>query len=381
MAGYLDYFTGNAQAQAGDWGGTLTQSVSQLMPNLATAGLSDLYYAYKKASSPQYNDASLLEKAAIFGDRAVDIGGTVDNVTKNVGEMLPQSVRNIAPAAGGVIGGIVGSYVPVIGTAIGAGIGTAIGGKLKGTSYAGNAIQSGIVTGAGYASQGAGTLISDFASQLISEGAGTAVEAGMPTAALAEPVVEAPVTNFATNPALMEGFTGGVEAGAMNATAAPVFSGMDATIMSKAPDAIYSNMLQGQSAYQPGVTSQINITPKMVNQTVIAENMKPAAGIDWVEMTKEAAKIGKKLTEQTEATPEQTPMQSMQGGNAVEITPEFVQAKRIQSTNLSSASKPKSLYPDWTFNTKKAWSKGLDLASLMKLQDWKKQGGMQNGMA
>jgi hypothetical protein len=76
-------------------------------------------------------------------DRAIDIGGTVDTGTREFGKQLPEEVRNVAPAAGGLIGGI---WQGPGGGAAGAGIGS----KIKGDDYQEGFKDAGIAALASY---------------------------------------------------------------------------------------------------------------------------------------------------------------------------------------------------------------------------------------
>ena len=91
---------------------------------------------------------SSIDFPTLEGSRASEPGfvagqGLIDNAFRATGEILPQGVRDIAPAAGTVIGGIIGSYVPVIGTTAGAAGGNIIGQKLAGKPYTSGAITAG----------------------------------------------------------------------------------------------------------------------------------------------------------------------------------------------------------------------------------------------
>jgi hypothetical protein len=131
----------------------------QFLHNTMTGGLSDIAYATQKANNMP-EGTSGWERIAAGIDRTVDPGGIVDKAFRETGEMLPDSVRQIAPEAGSTIGGIIGSYVPVLGTAVGAGIGAGIGSKLKGDSYSTGGLKSGVAAGTAYLSSG----ISDWLS-------------------------------------------------------------------------------------------------------------------------------------------------------------------------------------------------------------------------
>jgi hypothetical protein len=100
-----------------------------------TGGMSDAYYGYKKMKDGgNYFD---------FIDRAIDPGGTVDKGTRRFGEVLPQEVRNIAPAVGGLVGNIWGPG----GAAAGAGVGS----KLHGDDTQTGMRNAGIAALASYA--------------------------------------------------------------------------------------------------------------------------------------------------------------------------------------------------------------------------------------
>jgi hypothetical protein len=100
------------------------------------------------------------EQFAAGADRALDPGGAIDEIVRGVGEQLPDSVRNVAPAVGGTIGGIIGSYVPGAGTIVGAGIGAGLGSKIKGDTYTGSFINSGIAAASAYAAGSIGDWLS-----------------------------------------------------------------------------------------------------------------------------------------------------------------------------------------------------------------------------
>lgn len=112
------------------------------------AQIPDFAYGLEKAIDA--NDQPWYERVAMGVDRALDPGAIVDYGAREVGQLLPESVRNIAPAAGGTIGGAIGSYVPVLGTTAGAAIGAGIGSKIKGDTYTGSFINSGIAALSSY---------------------------------------------------------------------------------------------------------------------------------------------------------------------------------------------------------------------------------------
>lgn len=133
--------------------------LSDFVANMATGGLSDLYFGVAKATQPQYENLSVWEKAAMGADRAVDPGGVVDWGIREIGEELPQGVRNVAPELGATVGGVIGAVTPMT-PAGGAAAGAGIGGKLAGDSYLQSAIDAAIAATTAYASQQVGGMFS-----------------------------------------------------------------------------------------------------------------------------------------------------------------------------------------------------------------------------
>lgn len=328
------YLSGNQQASGWD---QVPQTALQFVQSTATAGLSDLYHGITKALSKENSDKSILEKIAMGADRAVDPGGAVDAAFRGIGEALPQEVRNIAPAAGGVIGGIVGSYIPVLGTAIGAGIGTGVGSKLKGDSYTTGGITSGIATGAAYAG---GSLFSNSSTAAV-PASEIAAEGGALTADIALQPLESYAMGGSTE-AIADAF---------------------------AADTVGKMSTEGATYAMEGNTSKIAeyAAPYMVN------NGSAETGVSISEILKSVTKVAKGLMEDGNGEAVSASDSAQMFGSTTEISPEQqTYLRRVANTGMSSAAKPKMLYDDWAFNTKKAWS-GLSLSDLLKLQNWTKE--------
>lgn len=339
------YLTGTQQAKGVD---VVPQVTAQFGQNLATAGLSDLYHGIQKAFSPEYKDASILEKVSVAGDRAFDPGGLIDPALRGVGEVLPQEIRDIAPTAGGVIGSIISPY--------GAGIGAGVGSKLQGSSYSGGLMQSGIAAGSAYLGGALGKALGNV----------------VPTSSISYTPGMGNVPQFVINPSTLTSTLAQSSTPTIGALVGDIGANVPTyTMQGSIPalqDAMYSNMFN--AATESGAEYAMTGSAKKVAEYATPYEIGAptnTAGIDIVKATKDLGRIGKALAEGRER-PEQ-PIEDMIGGQVTTITPEMVQVRRMQDAGISSASKPKSLYPDWTFGTKKAWS-GLDLATLMKLQNW-----------
>ena len=162
----------------------LIPMATQFLLSTGTAGIADAFYAAKKVKNLP-KGTSPIEAAAIGIDRAVDPGGVIDTGIREAGSVLPQEVRNVAPAIGTTVGGIVGSYVPVLGTAAGAAIGAGVGAKVKGGSYT----EGFLTSAAAYLGSAAGSAISGAgagagASGSAGEAAGLAAESNFAADAL-----------------------------------------------------------------------------------------------------------------------------------------------------------------------------------------------------
>lgn len=335
------YLTGTQQAKGVD---VVPQVATQFGQNLATAGLSDLYHGIQKAFSPEYRDASILEKVSVAGDRAFDPGGLIDPALRGVGEVLPQEIRDIAPTAGGVIGSIISPY--------GAGIGAGVGSKLQGSSYSGGLMQSGIAAGSAYLGGALGDVI--------------------PTSSINYTPGMGNVPQFVINPSTLTSTLAQSSTPTIGALVGDIGANVPTYAMQGSipalQDAMYSNMFN--AATKPGAEYAMTGSAKKVAEYATPYEIgapTSTAGIDIVKAAKDLGRIGKALAEERERPAQ--PIEDMIGGQVTTITPEMVQMRRMQDAGISSASKPKSLYPDWTFDTKKAWS-GLDLTTLMKLQNW-----------
>src|SRR5512145_2836847 len=139
----------------------------QMIPSILTGGTADIPMGVAKANK---SDGGAVEKVAVFSDRSVDPGGSVDKHMREMGEHVSsknEGLRQLAPTVGAIIGNIV---YPGAGGAAGAGIGS----KLKGDSYLGGGITAGASYVGGAAGNAVGGAVGNAASSTVGNTVGTA---------------------------------------------------------------------------------------------------------------------------------------------------------------------------------------------------------------
>ena len=139
----------------------LLNVASGLGGSMLTFGLSDLTAGINKG----------LETGDVWAgiDRSIDPGGSVDYVTRGLGDIIysiSPEISQYLSEAGTAIGGAIGSYVPVIGTGVGAAIGSGIGSKLESGNrdydYGGDFLNAGTSYLGGSAVQGIAPAVSNY---------------------------------------------------------------------------------------------------------------------------------------------------------------------------------------------------------------------------